>query len=185
MPKISTSLGNPTALNSSPSLPQPGSVVITSFEELSSLFSELKTRPEMAGQIRAFEYNDNGEEEYDDEEADECDLSIEGAVGKEQAIIAAKRAQCNADITYILEQITQRGQLKSFKWDNQYESSEDIEPRAEDFWNALAGAAGTLEHLSLSFVTHELHHLGDLVSSLTCFDGCLLTSLADFVPYSI
>ena len=76
---------------------------------------------------------------------------------------ASNRAQCNEDITYILQQITQRSRLESFKWIDGYSPSK-IEPRPEAFWTALAGAAGTLKHLSFEFATHELHKYRDLVS---------------------
>lgn len=121
-----------------PRVRQAGLVAITGYEELSSLFSELQARPDLAKQIRAVEYSPDED--------------------------TRKEPQCAADITYVLNQITQRSQLEYFKWTDPYRSSKDDLTRPEAFWMALANAAGTLKHLSLTFATHELHRLSPMVS---------------------
>lgn len=136
------------------------------------------------GQIRAFKYNDDVEEAEDDEEMDECDRLINGAVEKEQAIIATKRPLCNVDITNILELITQQGELMSFEWDNRYESCEDIEPRAKAFWITLAGTAVN-SRATFAFICNLLATQSWRLSSLNCHDGFLLKSFEDIVRYSL
>jgi hypothetical protein len=129
---------------------QPGLVTITGLGKLSSFLSELQSRPHMASQIKALEYNK-------DEVTD----------ARQDALMAANATQYNADLTYVLEQITQRGQLDSFRWNVYYDDGDEVELRPEAFWTALAGAAGTLKHLSFQFAPHELYDLWDLVRSVT------------------
>ena len=121
-----------------PSARQPGLMVIEGHEELSSMFSELQAQPGLARQIKALEYEPDAD--------------------------SRKRAQCATDITHVLNQITQRSQLESFKWTDPHRAIDDELVRPEAFWTALANAAGTLKHLSFSFTTHELHKLGPLVN---------------------
>lgn len=136
---------------------QPGSIAIVGFQQLSSFFSELQARPELAREIKALEYTD-GE------------------------VIAVNKDQLNADMNYILEQITQGGQLECFKW---YDHPDEVEIRPEAFWTALGNAADTLKHLSFQFAPHELSKLHDLVSLVMATSSLLLILPTDIVPTSI
>ena len=134
-----------TIARSSQNAQRPGLVTITGFNQLSSLFTELEVCPSLASPVKGFQYNND----------------------VDPLAIAFKRTQCNADITYILEQFTQRGRLESFEWyddGEHYELENAIEPRPQSFWTALAGAAGTLKHLSFRFAVYELSSGRDLVS---------------------
>jgi hypothetical protein len=171
-----------TMTHRSQDMRQPGLVTINGFEQLSSLFSELQARPDLASQIKALEYKNDNDEDEEDEEADDVEQELEAAREAAQASIAAKRAQCYADLTFILEQITQRGQLESFEWSDGSQAYDDVEARPASFWTALSGAASTLKHFSLQFTTHELHKLVDTVSIAVTSSRALLMSSVDAVP---
>jgi hypothetical protein len=78
------------------------------------------------------------------------------------------QARCIADLTFILEQIMQKGQLESFVFvDDYYQTGDNVAAKSEAFWNSLAGASTTLCHLSIGFAPQELHELCDVVSVMT------------------
>jgi hypothetical protein len=147
---------------------QPGMLTINGFEQLSSLFSELQAEPEVASRIKGIQFMRDEEDEVEYAEGEVDDAAIERAT----TVIKQKRDQCNADMTYILEQITQRGQLESFKWNYAYQLDGEIQDRPEAFWTALGNASETLRYLSLELATHELHELGDIVSDTTRVRNC-------------
>ncbi len=78
----------------SPKGRHPGLVALTGFQQLSSFFSELQAGPDLASHIKAFEFNNDEEEEDAEQEA-------VGAQETREALIAKERTQSHVDITYM------------------------------------------------------------------------------------
>jgi hypothetical protein len=134
---------------------RPGPVAISTPKQLSSLFLQLQAQPALASKINTFEYN---HAEVTMEQAEDSSKWMERP---------SIKARCIADITFILEQTTQRGRLESFKWIDEHPTDNDVTVKSTPFWTALAGASTTLNHLRTDFGIHELdklHRLHDVVS---------------------
>jgi hypothetical protein len=154
----------------------PAPVAISTPQQLSSLFLQLQAQPALASKINTLEYN---HAEVTMEQAED------GLKGMERPSI---KAQYIADITFILEQITQRGRLESFKWIDEHPTDNDVTVKSTPFWTALPGASTTLNHLRIDFGIHELdklHRLHDVVSVMTAPLHILLMNLVEDVSCSL
>jgi hypothetical protein len=153
---------------------QSGLVAITTSQQLSSLFLQLQAQPALASKIQAVYYN-------------HAEVTVEQeADGSPPMNCPSIQARCIADLTFILEQITQKGQLESFIFVDDYcQTGDNVAAKSEAFWTVLAGASTTLNHLSIGFAPQELHELRDVVSVMTAPWHILSISLIEVVSCSL